>query len=173
MPTPKSKKISAVKKEKTPHRKKEPKKVKEASVIPAAVSEPPPIKKNYLFAVGRRKSSVARVRFYTDGSGAITVNGKPLNVYFPYFEFQQSIMKPLVLTDRQAIGTYSIKVTGGGTRGQTEAVRLGISRIQLLLHPDNKPILKANGLLRRDSRIKERKKYGLRKARRAPQWQKR
>lgn len=127
----------------------------------------------YIFAVGRRKSAVARVRFYKDGAGEITVNDKSLNEYFQYFQFQNIVLEPLKLTGKEKEGHYTIKVTGGGTRGQADSIRLGISRILLLMDKNIRPTLKAQKLLTRDPRVKERKKYGLKKARRAPQWQKR
>ncbi|MFA5134672.1 MAG: 30S ribosomal protein S9 [Patescibacteria group bacterium] len=127
----------------------------------------------YKFSVGRRKSAVARVRFFKDGQGDIIINGKPIGEYFPYFQFQNIIKEPLKLTGKLTEGRYTIKVSGGGTRGQAESIRLGISRILLQIDKNSRPILKAQKLLTRDPRVVERKKYGLKKARRAPQWQKR
>ncbi len=126
-----------------------------------------------MFAVGRRKSAIARVRYYKSGSGEIIVNNKDFRKYFPYFEFQNTILEPLILTNKQDSGKFTIKVGGGGQRGQAESIRLGISRILLQSDEHLRSILKTKKLLTRDSRVKERKKYGLKKARRAPQWQKR
>ena len=121
---------------------------------------------------GRRKESVARVRFQ-DGSGQVTLNGKPLESYFPTMATRMRVMEPLTLTQTQ--GRYDIDATlgGGGTTGQADALRLGISRGLVALDPDLRPALKKAGMLTRDSRVVESKKYGLRKARRAPQYTKR
>jgi small subunit ribosomal protein S9 len=121
---------------------------------------------------GRRKESVARVRF-SDGSGQVTLNGKPLEAYFPTMATRMRVMEPLSLTQTQ--GRYDIDATlgGGGTTGQADALRLGISRALIELDPELRPALKKAGMLTRDSRVVESKKYGLRKARRAPQFTKR
>ena len=121
---------------------------------------------------GRRKRSVARVRFQ-DGSGQVTLNGKPLEAYFPAMATRMRVMEPLSLTQTQ--GRYDIEATldGGGTTGQADALRLGISRALAELDPELRPALKKAGMLTRDSRVVESKKYGLRKARRAPQYTKR
>lgn len=121
---------------------------------------------------GRRKESVARVRFQ-DGSGQVTLNGKPLEAYFPTMATRMRVMEPLTLTQTQ--GRYDIEASldGGGTSGQADALRLGISRALVGLDPELRPALKKAGMLTRDSRVVERKKYGLRKARRAPQYTKR
>lgn len=121
---------------------------------------------------GRRKESVARVRLQ-DGSGQVTLNGKPLEVYFATMATRMRVMEPLTLTQTQ--GRYDIEATldGGGTTGQADALRLGISRALIGLDPELRPALKKAGMLTRDSRVVERKKYGLRKARRAPQYTKR
>lgn len=123
-------------------------------------------------STGRRKESVARVRFQ-DGSGQVTLNGKPLEAYFPSMATRMRVMEPLTLTQTQ--GRYDIDATldGGGTTGQADALRLGISRGLVELDPELRPALKQAGMLTRDSRIVESKKYGLRKARRAPQYTKR
>lgn len=121
---------------------------------------------------GRRKRSVARVRF-RDGSGQVTLNGKPLESYFPTMAARIRVMEPLNLTQSQ--GRYDIVATldGGGTTGQADALRLGIARALVELDPDLRGELKKAGMLTRDSRVVESKKYGLRKARRAPQFTKR
>ncbi|MDH3518792.1 MAG: 30S ribosomal protein S9 [Acidimicrobiia bacterium] len=121
---------------------------------------------------GRRKQSVARVRF-RDGSGSITLNGKALEVYFPMMSTRMRVMEPLVVA--QASGRYDIDATleGGGVTGQADALRLGISRALIELDPETRPALKKAGMLTRDARVVESKKYGLRKARRAPQYTKR
>lgn len=123
-------------------------------------------------ATGRRKSSVARVRL-VDGSGQVTLNGRPLENYFPTMASRMRVMEPLQLTQTQ--GRYDIDATleGGGMTGQADALRLGISRALIVLDEELRPVLKKAGLLTRDARVVERKKYGLRKARRAPQYTKR
>jgi len=121
---------------------------------------------------GRRKRSVARVRFH-DGSGQVTLNGRPLEDFFPTMATRMRVLEPLNLTQTQ--GRYDIDATleGGGTTGQADALRLGISRALIELDPELRPTLKKAGMLTRDSRVVESKKYGLRKARRAPQYTKR
>jgi len=116
---------------------------------------------------------VARVRYLPKGSGRITINGRELSSYFPTFELQKIVRDPLELANAGSDIDISVKVNGGGTRGQAEAVRLGMSRVLVKLQPDLRTTLKRAGFLRRDPRVKERKKYGLKRARRAPQWQKR
>ncbi len=121
---------------------------------------------------GRRKESVARVRFH-NGSGQVTLNGKALEAYFPTMATRMRVMEPLSMTQTQ--GRYDIDATldGGGTTGQADALRLGISRGLVELEPELRDQLKKAGMLTRDSRVVESKKYGLRKARRAPQYTKR
>ena len=123
-------------------------------------------------STGRRKESVARVRFF-DGSGQVILNGRTLEDFFPTMAARMRVLEPLNLTQTQ--GRYDINATleGGGTTGQADALRLGISRALIELDPELRPTLKKAGMLTRDSRIVESKKYGLRKARRAPQYTKR
>lgn len=121
---------------------------------------------------GRRKESVARVRFQ-DGSGQVTLNGKPLEAYFPSMATRMRVMEPLTLTQTQGRYDIDASLDGGGTTGQADALRLGISRALVELDPELRPALKKAGMLTRDSRVVESKKYGLRKARRAPQYTKR
>lgn len=123
-------------------------------------------------ATGRRKESVARVRLYA-GTGEITLNGRPITSYFSTAAQQNRVTTPLKVVD--LVGRYDITATvhGGGTTGQADAIRLGIARALIDLDPELRPALKKEGLLTRDSRKVERKKYGLRKARRAPQYTKR
>ncbi len=128
--------------------------------------------KAYYYGTGRRKHSVARVRVYP-GSGAITVNGRDIDDYFGLDTLKLLVRQPLVLTD--TLGKFDVIciVTGGGVSGQAGAIRHGLSRA-LLQHGDEmRPILKKAGFLTRDPRMKERKKYGLKAARRAPQFSKR
>ncbi len=123
-------------------------------------------------ATGRRKSSVARVRL-REGTGRITINERSLEVFFPTIAQRIRVLEPLRLAEVE--GRYDVDATvhGGGTTGQTDALRLGIARALVELTPELRPELKSNGLLTRDARRVERKKYGLRKARRAPQYTKR
>ena len=121
---------------------------------------------------GRRKSSVARV-ILTTGDGKIVVNKKTLDEFFGFETLRMEARSPLVLTER--LGQYDVTITtkGGGYTGQAGAIRHGISRALLMAEPDLRPILKKAGFLTRDSRMKERKKPGLKSARRAPQFSKR
>ena len=130
-------------------------------------------KKKYNYGTGRRKSSVARVRVYENGTGAITINGRDINEYFGLDTLKLVVNQPLVTT--ATVGKFDIVVTvaGGGVSGQAGAIRHGISRALTLLNPEFRPALKAAGFLTRDPRMKERKKYGLKAARRAPQFSKR
>lgn len=123
-------------------------------------------------ATGRRKSSVARVRLM-DGNGKITINKRDIEEYFGLDTLKQIVRQPLVLTD--TLNKYDVMVTvdGGGLSGQAGAIRHGISRALVKLSEENKGVLKTAGLLTRDPRMKERKKYGLHKARRAVQFSKR
>ena len=124
------------------------------------------------YGTGRRKSSVARVRL-VPGNGQIIVNGKDSKDYFQKKTLEMIIRQPLVLTETE--GRYDVLVNahGGGTTGQAGAVRLGIARALLKADPEYRPALKRAGFLTRDPRMKERKKYGLKGARRAPQFSKR
>jgi len=122
--------------------------------------------------VGRRKTSVVRVRL-TDGTGSMSLNGRPLEVYFPSMAQRLRILEPMRLAGFD--GRYDVSATleGGGLNGQTDALRLGIARALIEIHPETRRTLKKAGMLTRDARAVERKKYGLRKARRAPQYTKR
>ncbi len=121
---------------------------------------------------GRRKSSIARV-ILTAGDGKFTVNNKTLDEFFGFETLRMEAKAPLVLTERT--GNYDIKVSvkGGGYTGQAGAIRHGVSRALIEAEPELRPLLKKAGFLTRDSRMKERKKYGLKSARRAPQFSKR
>ena len=130
-------------------------------------------KKPYLYGTGRRKSSVARVHLFPGGSGAITVNGRDIDEYFGLDTLKMVVRQPLELTGNTGRVDIVATVTGGGVSGQAGALRHGISRALLLVSEDNRPILKRAGLLTHDPRMKERKKYGLKAARRAPQFSKR
>ena len=123
-------------------------------------------------AVGRRKTAIARV-YLKDGNGTITVNGRDFKEYFPMAILQATIEQPFEITN--TVGKYDVTVNmdGGGVKGQAEALRLGISRILCEIDPEMRPPLKAKGLLRRDPRMVERKKFGQKKARKRFQFSKR
>ena len=124
-------------------------------------------------ATGRRKSSIARVRLIP-GKGEVTINGKSLDEYFGGLDLlKQEVKRPLVLVGAEGKFDVVARVQGGGTTGQSGALRHGISRALCVADPENRPALKAAGYLTRDPRMKERKKYGLKKARRASQFSKR
>lgn len=123
-------------------------------------------------AIGRRKTAAARVRILA-GTGKVVINDKPLEVYFPLKLWQEKVLAPLVAAAREKQLDVSVRVVGGGVTGQAEAVRHGIARALVLWNEDLRPIMRASGFLTRDSRGKERKKPGLRKARRGHQWRKR
>ena len=130
-------------------------------------------KKPYLYGTGRRKSSVARVRLYEGGTGKITINGRDIDDYFGLDTLKLITRQPLVLTEMVEKVDIIATVTGGGVTGQAGALRHGISRALLLVNPEFRPVLKRAGYLTRDPRMKERKKSGLKAARRAPQFSKR
>lgn len=127
----------------------------------------------FVKAIGRRKEASAQVKVYPVGKGTITVNGKDYTKYFALDIYSEAVLVPLKLAGRDTSVDVTALVRGGGLRGQADAVRLGISRALLMLDETLRKSLKKSGLLTRDPRVKERKKYGLKKARRAPQWAKR
>jgi len=129
-------------------------------------------KETYLYAVGRRKTAMAKVRGYSEGKG-ITVNTKNLPVYFGTAELQKIVLSPLNALGVESKLSWKINVAGGGTHAQAEAVRHGISQALVKRNEEDRPLLKKAGFLTRDPRVKERKKPGLKRARRAPQWAKR
>ncbi len=128
--------------------------------------------KPYFYGTGRRKKSVARVRLYP-GSGAITINGRDVDDYFGLETLKLIVNQPFGVTE--TVGKYDIvaNVNGGGISGQAGAIRHGVARALVVADETYKPLLKKAGLLTRDPRMKERKKYGLKGARRAPQFSKR
>ena len=130
-------------------------------------------KKEYMYGTGRRKSSVARVHLFQGGTGSITINGRDIDDYFGLETLKLIVRQPLNTTD--TIGKVDVVCTveGGGVTGQAGAIRHGVSRALLGLNPEFRAALKAAGFLTRDPRMKERKKYGLKAARRAPQFSKR
>ena len=130
-------------------------------------------KKKYFYGTGRRKSSVARVRVYENGTGSIIINGRDINDYFGLDTLKLVVNQPLVTADLVGKVDVVVTVAGGGVSGQAGAIRHGISRALLVANAEYRPTLKAAGFLTRDPRMKERKKYGLKAARRAPQFSKR
>lgn len=127
---------------------------------------------HYYYAMGKRKTSVAQVRLYTD-SGVHQVNGRPLEEVFPWDSWQQLINQPFDVTNAHGQFRVVAKIRGGGVVSQAGALRHGIARALQVADPSLRPPLKRAGLLTRDSREKERKKYGLARARKAKQWTKR
>ena len=130
-------------------------------------------KRTYYYGTGRRKSSVARVRVYENGTGSIQVNGRELGEYFGLDTLHLIVHQPLATVDLVGKVDVVATVSGGGVSGQAGAIRHGIARALLTLNPEFRTPLKAAGFLTRDPRVKERKKYGLKAARRAPQFSKR
>ena len=130
-------------------------------------------KKPYLYGTGRRKHSVARVHLFPNGTGAITINGRDIDEYFGLDTLKMVVRQPLEATGNTGKMDIVATVAGGGVSGQAGALRHGIARALLLASEDYRPILKMAGFLTRDPRMKERKKYGLKAARRAPQFSKR
>ena len=128
--------------------------------------------KPYFYGTGRRKSSVSRVRIY-QGTGKITINGRDIDDYFGLDTLKLIVRQPLVLTETNEKFDIVCTVAGGGVTGQAGAIRHGISRALLQFDAELRPALKKAGFLTRDPRMKERKKYGLKAARRAPQFSKR
>ena len=130
-------------------------------------------KKPYFYGTGRRKSSVARVHLFQNGTGAITINGRDIDEYFGLETLKLIVRQPMEITN--TLGRFDIvcTVAGGGVSGQAGAIRHGVARALLQNGDEMRPILKKAGFLTRDPRMKERKKYGLKGARRAPQFSKR
>ena len=130
-------------------------------------------KKPYHYGTGRRKSSVARVHLFPNGTGSIKINGRDIDDYFGLETLKLIVRQPLATTDLLGKVDIDTTVSGGGVTGQAGAIRHGIARALLEMDPEYRPALKAAGFLTRDPRMKERKKYGLKAARRAPQFSKR
>lgn len=130
-------------------------------------------KKLQFWGTGRRKAAIARVRLIPGGTGNIVVNDRALEDYLPQGTLQYIVKQPLVLTETATQYDVFVNVCGGGTTGQAGAIRLGIARALLEANAELRPALKKAGFLTRDPRVKERKKYGLKKARKAPQFSKR
>jgi small subunit ribosomal protein S9 len=142
----------------------------------AVTEKAAPAKKSaqeYYYAAGKRKTAIARVRLYPKGKGIVTVNDKPLNEYFKLLTSAGIITSPLKMTGTGKDFDISVRVSGGGISAQADAIRHGIARALLVFNDSLRTTLKKAGFLTRDSRIKERKKPGLKRARRAPQFSKR
>jgi len=146
------------------------KKIKKLAAKPAAKKEEPV---RYFEAIGRRKTAIARVRLFTRGEKTFLVNERPYQEYFPTIELQQIAITSL--NKMKCLDKFRVvsKVKGGGVHAQAEALRHGIARALTLFNPTFRKRLKKAGYLTRDARMRERKKFGLKRARRAPQWQKR
>jgi small subunit ribosomal protein S9 len=136
-----------------------------AVVLPVAIDRP-------VQTVGRRKEAVVRIRLMP-GNGTFTLNGRTMDSYFPNKVHQQLVKSPLTALDGVEQFDVVARITGGGISGQAGALRLGIARALILIDAENRPTLKKAGYLTRDARVIERKKYGLKKARKAPQYSKR
>ena len=130
------------------------------------------MEQHYYYGTGRRKTSVARVRLYP-GTGAVVINGKPLDELFVRPVHREAILRPLEVAESQDKFNAQVKVDGGGVSGWAGAIAHGIARALVAADENLKPALRRNGLLTRDPREKERKKYGLKRARKAPQYTKR
>jgi len=130
-------------------------------------------KKPYHYGTGRRKSSVARVHLFPNGTGAVKINGRDIDDYFGLETLKLLVRQPFEATGTMGKFDIEATVSGGGVTGQAGAIRHGVSRALLLVDAEHRTALKAAGLLTRDPRMKERKKYGLKAARRAPQFSKR
>jgi len=130
-------------------------------------------KGKYINVLGRRKTAVAQVRLYKNGKGAIMINEMKLSDYFPTIDYKNIVIKPLQIAGLEKSIDFSVVIKGGGKHSQAEAARHGITVALIAMDKDLRPALKAEGLITRDSRKKERKKPGLKKARRAEQWSKR
>lgn len=132
------------------------------------------IKGEYYYGMGRRKTAVARVRLFPNGDGSITVNGKNAQMYFGQREMHMvTLSSPLRLLDLAGAYTMTVRVVGGGTTGQAGAIRHALARALVRMNPDYRAALRKAGYLTRDPRMKERKKPGLKRARKAPQYTKR
>ena len=171
--------VRGKKSQKSGTEKKKPKKttktktIVKKKVIKKEIKKPELKPKRYFEAVGRRKTAIARVRLFTQGEKKVLVNGEPYQIYFSILENQQTAIASL--DKMKSLDRFSVlvKVKGGGLHAQAEAVRHGIARALLKFSPDFRKKLRKAGFLTRDPRMRERKKFGLKRARRAPQWRKR
>lgn len=168
----KKKKAAKEKKETKPKKKIEAKPEQKKKEAPRPEGVELPKQERYFEAVGRRKTSIARVRLFTK-AGDFTVNDKLYSQYFPTLELQKIVEDALQKMKLFGRFKVTVHVSGGGVHSQAEAVRHGLARCLIKFNPDFRKRLKRVGFLKRDPRMKERKKFGLKKARRAPQWAKR
>ncbi len=127
----------------------------------------------YYYGTGKRKTSIAKVRLYLDEGGPILINNKPMDEYFNWAPWQNIVTEPFTVSDTNNRFRVIIRAQGGGVHSQAQAIRHGIARALVAYDPGLKAGLRRQGLITRDSRIKESKKYGLKRARRAPQYTKR
>ncbi len=127
----------------------------------------------YTETIGRRKEAVARVRLHQGGTGKILINERTIETYLPTQVLRESVVAPLRETGMEGVFDISVHVAGGGVRGQADSIRLGIARALIDFNPEFRCVLKRNGFLSRDARVRERKKFGKKSARRSPQWSKR
>jgi len=127
----------------------------------------------YVRGTGKRKCAIAQVKLFLDGKGQIMVNGKPYEELFTRLTHQRAIQQPFVVTDTVGKFDVEVKVKGGGISAWADAIKHGIARALVAYNENFKPLLRYAGLLTRDARVKERKKYGLKRARKAPQYTKR
>lgn len=140
--------------------------------LPDVAPVPKPSEKKYFYAVGRRKTAVAKIKLMA-GSGQFSVNQKDLKQYLPTVNLQELALAPLNVTNQLKQVDAVVVVTGGGKQGQADSIRHGLARALILMDPGLRLAIKKLGFLTRDPRVKERKKFGLKGARRRPQWQKR
>ena len=167
-------KATIEKEEKAEVKKVTKKKVAVKKAAPKKVAATPKVADRYLYAVGRRKTAVAQVRLYpVDKAETAVVNGKAIRTYFGTAALEATALSPLKIAGLEETFTITVLVRGGGLHGQADAVKLGVARALLKHDALLRSTLKAQGLLTRDARAVERKKPGLKKARRAPQWSKR
>jgi small subunit ribosomal protein S9 len=143
-----------------------------AADAPARAVARRPVVTGNATGTGRRKEAIARVRILP-GTGQWLINGRSLDVYFPNKVHQQLVNEPFVTLGAEGKFDVVSRISGGGVTGQAGALRLGVTRALILVDPENRPALKKAGFVTRDARVKERKKYGLKKARKAPQYSKR
>ena len=132
-----------------------------------------PIEEQYYYGTGKRKTSIAKVRLYLDDDGLILINGKPMEEYFNWQPWQGVITEPFRVSETTNRFRVVVRVQGGGVHSQSQAIRHGIARALVVFDDTLKAPLRRHGLITRDARIKESKKYGLKRARRAPQYTKR
>lgn len=164
---------SKEKKEEKPKIVKETEKTKKKAVPKKVVKKQLPKPSRYIETIGRRKTAVARVRVWTKGEKVFLVNNKPCDEYFSVLELQKIAMESLEKMNLLDKLRVQVQVKGGGVTAQAEAIRHAIARVLVRINPNFRKRLKKAGYLTRDSRMRERKKFGLKRARRAPQWAKR